>query len=94
MTGLIALRYRFPGWPIHPAGFAIARGVAIDGAFFTVFLAWLAKSILLRLGGIGLYRETQPLFLGILVGFATGMLLNYAIDMVWFPGQGHRIHGW
>lgn len=91
---LIALRYQFPGWPIHPVGFAIARGVAIDGAFFTIFLAWMIKAVVLRLGGIGLYRQAQPLFLGMLVGFAAGMVLNYTIDMIWFPGQGHRIHGW
>jgi hypothetical protein len=94
MGGLILLRYRFPAWPIHPVGFAIARGVAIDNAFFTIFIAWLTKTILLRLGGISLYREAQPFFIGMLVGFATGMVLNFGVDMVWFPGQGHGIHGW
>lgn len=94
MGGLILMRYRFPAWPIHPVGFAIARGVAIDNAFFTIFIAWLCKTILLRLGGIGLYRKAQPFFIGMLVGFATGMVLNFGVDMVWFPGQGHGIHGW
>ena len=92
--GYVLSRYRFPGWPIHPVGFTIARGVAIDGAFFTIFLAWLVKAILLRLGGIGLYRQTQPFFLGMLVGFSAGLTLNFLVDMIWFPGQGHHIHGW
>jgi hypothetical protein len=94
MMLLIALRYQFPGWPLHPIGFTIARGVAIDNAFFTTFLAWLIKTILLRIGGIGLYQRAQPLFLGMLVGFAAGVLLSTLVDMVWFPGQGHVIHGW
>ena len=94
MSGLIVLRYRFPGWPIHPVGFTIARGVAINSAFFTIFLAWLIKAILIRLGGIGLYRRTQPFFLGMLVGFAAGLTVNFLVDMIWFPGQGHHIHGW
>ncbi|HIG45599.1 MAG TPA: hypothetical protein EYQ20_03945 [candidate division Zixibacteria bacterium] len=94
MSILISLKYWFPGWPIHPVGFTIARGVAIDGAFFTIFLVWMIKAIVLRVGGISMYKQTQPFFLGMLVGFATGMVLNYTVDMIWFPGQGHRIHGW
>ncbi|MBI4553357.1 MAG: hypothetical protein HY710_13925 [Candidatus Latescibacteria bacterium] len=94
MSGLIVLRYQFPGWPLHPVGFTIARGVAVDNAVFTVFLAWLVKAVVLRLGGIGLYRRTQPFFLGLLVGFATGLAVASLVDILWFPGQGHPIHGW
>lgn len=94
MAFLLLLRYQFPGWPLHPVGFTIARGVAVDNAFFTIFIAWVIKAILLRLGGISLYRNVQPFFLGMLVGFATGMTLSFIVDMIWFPGQGHRLHGW
>jgi len=54
----------------------------------------MIKAIVLRVGGVSMYKQTQPFFLGMLVGFATGMVLNYTVDMIWFPGQGHRIHGW
>jgi len=94
MAGLIALRYQFPGWPLHPIGFTIARGVAIDNAFFTMFVAWLIKTIVLRIGGIGLYQQTQPFFLGMLTGFGAGFVLSTVVDMIWFPGQGHSLHGW
>ena len=85
MSILLTLRYQFPGWPLHPIGFTIARGVAINGAFFT---------IILRTGGIGLYQRSQSFFLGMLVGFATAMTASILVDIIWFPGQGHGLHGW
>lgn len=94
MMALLFLRYQFPGWPLHPIGFTIARGVAIDNAFFTIFLTWLIKTILIRVGGISLYQRAQPFFLGMMVGFAAGFVLSTVVDMIWFPGQGHPIHGW
>ena len=89
MSILISLKYWFPGWPIHPVGFTIARGVAIDGAFFTIFLVWMIKAIVLRVGGISMYKQTQPFFLGMLVGYLIGAGVSYTIDVFWFPDTPH-----
>ena len=94
MMALIFLRYKFPGWPLHPVGLTIARGVAIDNGAFTLFLAWAVKVLLLRSGGMSLFRRAQPLIMGMLVGFCAGLVLSNVVDIIWFPGQGHRIHGW
>ena len=70
LTGLIWwMRRLFPLWPLHPAGYAIASNTWTFGwLWFSVFISWTAKSILLRFGGIGLYRKAYPLFLGLILG--------------------------
>ncbi|MFP4058475.1 MAG: DUF6785 family protein [Candidatus Brocadiia bacterium] len=72
MTLLMSCRYRFPWWPLHPAGLAVGLTHPTFHVWFSVFLAWLVKVILLRIGGIALYRRARPFFLGMILGaFAT-----------------------
>jgi len=71
MSVLMICRYRFPWWPIHPAGLAIGLTHPTFHVWFSVFLAWLVKVIILKLGGISLYRRTRPFFLGMILGAFT-----------------------
>jgi hypothetical protein len=92
MAILTWMQYRFPGWPLHPIGFPIAANV--DNMVFPVFLTWVIKVALLRIGGVQAYERARPVFLGIIVGYAMGALLSFFIDWFWFPGAGHQIHSW
>ncbi|MBM3263599.1 MAG: hypothetical protein FJY97_09295 [candidate division Zixibacteria bacterium] len=92
--GLIALRYAFPGWPLHPIGFAIAGSNVVRVVTFAIFLAWAVKVVLLRVGGVTLYKKTQPFFIGMLAGYTLAVVLASIVDAIWFPGQGHAIHTW
>jgi hypothetical protein len=94
MWGLIHLRYHFPGWPLHPVGFAIASSFATDHAAFSIFVAWFVKTIVMRVGGVSLYKRSQSFFVGILVAFSVGVVLMYIVDFIWFPGRGHDIDNW
>jgi hypothetical protein len=94
MACLTLIRYRFPSWPLHPVGFAISETHAIRGTIFTIFIVWLAKTLIFRIGGIQLYRRGQPLFLGILCGFVIGVAISAIVDAIWFPGAGHSVHHW
>ena len=91
MGGLTFLRYRFNWWTLNPIGFALPR---LTWQVFSLFLAWACKSLILRLGGVQLYRRSQPFFIGLLVGYALGVGLSSLVDLIWFPGQGHSIHSW
>ncbi|MBT5871854.1 MAG: hypothetical protein HOH43_00435 [Candidatus Latescibacteria bacterium] len=86
---LVAGRLLFHWWPLNPIGFVIGASGPIRGLTFTIFVAWLIKVILMRLGGVGLYKRMQPLFLGILVGFVAGVAVSYVVDSVWFPDTPH-----
>jgi hypothetical protein len=69
-VGIISfLRMRIVGFPLHPLGFLIATAYG-DGcnSWFSLFIAWLCKSILLKLGGLNLYRRGMPFFLGLTIG--------------------------
>ncbi len=88
---LYALRYRFPGWPLHPLGLAAGASYPVTNVVFPLFLAWGAKALILRLGGIRLYRTARPFFLGLILGYYFAAGISFFVDMIWFPGEGHDI---
>lgn len=66
---LMLMHQRFLWWPWHPLGYAITQGDwAIKYLWFSLFLSWLVKGIILKYGGIRRYRHTAPLFLGFILG--------------------------
>jgi hypothetical protein len=90
---LMFMRYRFPAWPFHPVGFIVAT-TSILHVILSLFLVWCFKAIVMRVGGVALYRKFRPLFIGIIMGRVFGVTLSFVIDWIFFPGQGHYVHGW
>jgi hypothetical protein len=68
---LIAMRARFFGWPFHPIGYAISGSWSMNLVWLPLFIAWVAKLVTLRYGGLRLYRQFLPFFLGLILGDAT-----------------------
>ncbi|NKB71161.1 MAG: hypothetical protein GKR89_29165 [Candidatus Latescibacteria bacterium] len=79
VMGLLMLaRQRFLWWPFHPLGFPIS---AVFGTmFFSVFLAWLLKTVVMKYGGPRLYLRTRPFFLGLILGQFVTAGIWYFID--------------
>lgn len=92
VAALSYIRFLFPGFPIHPMGFAISAASSIRNISLSVFIIWAIKGLILRLGGLDLYRRLTPFFLGMLVGYLVGIALGVVVDFIWFPGSGHDIH--
>jgi hypothetical protein len=70
---LTVLRMRIPGFPLHPAAYVLNTSFANDFFWCDMFVAWLVKSLLVRYGGAGVYRQGLPFFLGLILGdFVTG----------------------
>ena len=65
---LMAMRMRFFWWPFHPIGYAIAYSWDMNLLWFPILLSFAAKTIVLRYGGLSLYRRAVPLFLGFILG--------------------------
>ena len=65
---LTQMRQLFMWWPLHPLGFTVAGTWIMDQLWLTCFTAWLLKLLILRYGGMKLYRTMRPLFLGLILG--------------------------
>lgn len=71
------MRTRFIWWPLHPAGYAVSNSWGMATVWFPLFLVWGVKGLLLRHGGLGMYRKGMPFFLGLMMGdFMIGSLLS------------------
>jgi hypothetical protein len=92
-TLLILLNQRFPWWPLHPAGFTVSLQYPTRASFFSVFLAWLFKTIVLRVGGVDLYNRSRTVVLGAIVGYVVAVVIGFGLDVAFFWGQGHSLHG-
>ena len=78
------LRLNFLWWPFHPIGYAVGFSRrTVDWMWFSIFLGWAAKGLILKLGGMRLYRDALPFFLGMLLGeFVMGGVFGFIGCMV------------
>ncbi|MBC8136902.1 MAG: hypothetical protein H8F28_13545 [Fibrella sp.] len=89
--GLLALRTTWVQSPFHPLGHALSGAWGIWVIWAPLFLAWGAKSLLLRHRGLGAYRASLPFSYGLILGefvagtFGTvfGMTLGVPAYQVW-----------
>lgn len=65
---LNAIRMRVMWFPFHPVGYALAGNWSMNLLWVSMLIAWLIKLLLLRYGGLRLYRAAIPLFLGLILG--------------------------
>lgn len=65
---LAIMRVKFLWWRFHPAGYAVSNSYNMEVFWSPLFFGWLAKIIVLRFGGLRLYRRALPFFLGLILG--------------------------
>jgi hypothetical protein len=68
-------RLRLWWWPFHPVGYIIANSWGMHWYLVPFLIGWGSKTLVLRYGGLRLYRATVPLAIGLIVGD----MLNRAI---------------
>lgn len=68
MTMLMVARQHLLWWPLHPVGYAVSMVWLMDQLWFSIFLAFLLKLVIIRYGGPGLYNRAKPFFLGLIAG--------------------------
>ncbi|HTQ10899.1 MAG TPA: DUF6785 family protein [Fimbriimonadaceae bacterium] len=76
VVGLDAIRFRFPGFPLHPAGYVLAINFGVDYYWMGLLLALLIKTFIQRYYGLRGYDKLRSVALGILLG-------EYAAETIW-----------
>ena len=93
-AAMVWMRTHFIWFPLHPIGLAFQFTFGTRLYWFSLMLVWVIKVSLLRYGGARAYQTGKPLFYGLGVGYVIGVTLSGLVDLIWFPLEGHRIHGW
>lgn len=76
MAGLIFMKNNILWWPIHPLGFVVGNTLPLYSIWFSIFLAWLIKVVILKYGGVKIYKKTRYFFMGLVLG-------QFAIAGIW-----------
>ncbi len=72
-TFLSVMRFRFLWWPFHPIGYVMTNLRSIlYWIWFSFFIGWLFKVIIMRYGGVSGYRRFMPFFVGLIIGEMVG----------------------
>ena len=79
---LMALKLRFHAWPFHPVALPIASAWVMDSALPAIFITWLVKVIVMRYGGLRLYRASLPFFLGMILSSSAISFVRMTIGAI------------
>jgi hypothetical protein len=80
-TLLVWLRGAFSWFPLHPLAYAVAPTWTMLVFWFPCLIAWVAKSCVLRFGGIDTFRKLAPFALGLILGEFTSAVFWSLISM-------------
>jgi hypothetical protein len=61
-------RQTFLWWPFHPLGYALSMAFGLDYYWMAIVIAWAVKVVVLRYGGLRLFRDLSPFFFGLILG--------------------------
>ena len=83
-AALVWGRSNLTAFPFHPLGYALCSSWTMVVFWFSALIAWGIKSLLLRYGGMKIYRQARPFFLGMVLGeFSSALfwtLANAVLD--------------
>jgi hypothetical protein len=68
MLILVMGYHHFIWWPLHPIGYLTAYSSAMQVLWFGFFIGWLCNVLVLRYGGVSLFKEVRTFFIGLVVG--------------------------
>jgi len=90
-VALMWLRKVFVWWPIHPIGYTMLSAWGAFKLWFSIFLGWTFKYLILKYGGIKGYRQARPVFFGLVLGEMLCAGIWGAIGMLTGVSSGYRM---
>ena len=94
VTALVLVRRAFLRFPVHPLGYIMSVAYGDNCPhWWPFFLTWGVKWVVMRVGGIRLYQQLVPTFLGLFLGhFFTAGILWTTFSLFIDPQISHRYH--
>lgn len=62
------MRRLFLWWPLHPAGYVVGGTWSLNLLWFSIFVSWAVKLIVLRFGGRKQHQQVGVFFIGLVLG--------------------------
>jgi hypothetical protein len=91
LLAILAIRSRVFWFP-HPIGYVMWMGMwPLTQMWFSYFLGWLFKLLLVRFGGQRQYLSWRPFFVGLIVGEALATLVWLTIKYFWGSPGGYNM---
>jgi hypothetical protein len=81
-VGLSWARSQFLWFPLHPIGLLMCLTYPMNKMWFSIFLGWLAKTLVTKFVGNDGYQKLIPFFLGIVLGSVMMMLFWLGINVL------------
>lgn len=66
--GMAAARLRLAWFPFHPLGYAVANSWGMAQIWLPITIGSVLKAVIMRYGGLRIYRRAAPIFLGLILG--------------------------
>jgi hypothetical protein len=82
---LVQGRSRFLWFPLHPLGYLVAPAYPITQLWFSFFVGWLVKSLIMKYGGSDTYIKLRPFMIGLIIGNIVAMLF-WSLITFWKNG--------
>lgn len=76
MLFLVYMRSAFAWWPLHPIGYIMGASSPMVNLWFSIFVGWLLKTLILRYGGMKGFVRARPFCLGLVLG-------EFGISVFW-----------
>lgn len=82
-TFLAWMRTQHVWWPFSPLSFALSGSWSMIVFWCPIFIAWVIKSLVLRYGGMKIYSNLRPFFLGLVLGEFSQAVVWAALAAIW-----------
>jgi hypothetical protein len=87
---MYAMRQRFTWFTLHPVGFIMMHTYPMSMLWFSIFLGWVCKSVVMRYGGYRGLQAVTPFFLGVAFGDIAMMVVWLTVDAI-LGKHGHYL---
>ncbi|MCS7179899.1 MAG: hypothetical protein NZ891_00890, partial [bacterium] len=79
---LSSLRYRIIWWPLNPIGFVFSGTWFVITVWFSVFIGWLSKVLILKYLGTSVFKKARSFYLGLILGQIVCVVIWFLIDVI------------